>query len=144
MVGDEQGVEAEILNSSGELLDAPRALQAVSLPDVRGQEDAEASDITHAASSSLLPERPIVDGLTARGSPARAWQRMPWRPRPCPPWRRYVRRHPARPPTQLRGPGRWPRRRAALPRELRVVRGWQSLRRSHWPLGVPDRRLRPC
>src|SRR5439155_19741906 len=62
MVGDEQGVEAEILNGAGKLLDAPRALQAVSLPDVRGQEDAEPSDITHAALSSLLPERPIVDG----------------------------------------------------------------------------------
>ena len=47
VVGDEERVEPELLDRPRELLDAPRPLRAVALPDVRRQEDPEPSDLSH-------------------------------------------------------------------------------------------------
>ena len=64
VVGDEQRVEAELLHRPRERLDAARALGAVALPDVGGQEDPEPADVTHGRASSLLvrPQRPRYSG----------------------------------------------------------------------------------
>ena len=64
-------VEAELLDPSGERLDAARALRPVALPDVRRQEDPEPADLGHERSTSGS----TGCGLIGRDTPGRASRR---------------------------------------------------------------------
>ena len=62
VVGDEQRVEAELLDRARERLDAAGALGAVALPDVGGQEDPEPAD----RHSCHVPRRVGLSGRDTR------------------------------------------------------------------------------
>ena len=76
VVGDEQGVEAELLDPPRERLDATRPLGAVALPDVRGQEHPESTDVGHDGpppNAGRRPHRPWYSGsrlAKKRGAPS--------------------------------------------------------------------------
>src|SRR2546427_11232700 len=106
MVGDEQRVEPEILDLTGELPDATGALRTVALPDVRGQEHAKPADLTHVA---VLPPIDVI----GRGTRATAWRGTPSRPRAGRPWQRSGRTFRPRRRGRQRGLDRALRRRVA-------------------------------
>ena len=58
MIGDEQRVEAEVLDGSRKCLDPLGAFGSVAVPDVRGQEDTEPADVAHVNPLAARPQRP--------------------------------------------------------------------------------------